>query len=94
MKENTEEKNVEIADVISKTEGFIQKNQRKIIIVVIAIIAIISGYFALQNFYFEPREKAAAEEMFAAQHWFDQYSLQLSLDGNAKYMGFLENSVQ
>lgn len=88
MKENIEEKNVEIADVISKTEGFIQENQKKIVIVIVAIVAIIGGYFALQNFYFEPREKAAAEEMFAAQQWFDQDSLQLSLDGNAKYMGF------
>lgn len=88
MKENIEEKNVEIADVISKTEGFIQENQKRIIVVIIAIVAIIGGYFALQNFYFEPREKAAAEEMFAAQQWFDQDSLLLSLDGNAKYMGF------
>ena len=32
--------------------------------------------------------KDAAEEMFAAQQWFDQDSLQLSLEGNAKYMGF------
>ena len=89
MKENTEEKNVEIANVITKTELFVKENQKKIIIVISAIIAIIVGYVMLQNLYFEPREEQAAEEMFAAENWFQQDSLQLSLNGNAKYMGFV-----
>ena len=70
------------------TENSILFVNNRIIVVIITIVALIGGYFALQNFYFEPREKAAAEEMFAAQQWFDQDSLLLSLDGNAKYMGF------
>lgn len=88
MKENTEQKNVEIADVISKTEVFVRENQKKIFGVITAIVVVILGYFALQKYYFEPRELQAAEEMFAAENWFGQDSLQLALTGNAKYMGF------
>lgn len=90
MKENTEEKNVEIGNVITKTEVFVKENQKKIIIVILAIVAIIGGYVALQSLYFEPREQQAAEEIFAAENWFKQDSLQLALDGNAKYMGFVD----
>ena len=89
MKENTEGQNVEIENVIGKAEAFVQQNQKKIIVVILAIVAVIGGYLALKNLYFEPREQQAAEEMFAAENWFDQDSLQLSLDGNAKYMGFV-----
>ena len=35
MKENTEEKNVEIGNVITKTEVFVKENQKKIIIVIV-----------------------------------------------------------
>lgn len=89
MKEITEEQNVEIGNVITKAEAFVKENQKKIIIVILAIIAVIGGYVALQSLYFEPREQQAAEEMFAAENWFKQDSLQLALDGNAKYMGFV-----
>ena len=50
MKENTEQKNVEIADVISKTEVFVRENQKKIIGVITAIVVVILGYFALQKY--------------------------------------------
>ena len=74
MKENTEGQNVEIENVIGKAEAFVQQNQKKIIVVILAIVAVIGGYLALKNLYFEPREQQAAEEMFAAENWFDQDS--------------------
>ena len=51
MKENTEGQNVEIENVIGKAEAFVQQNQKKIIVVILAIVAVIGGYLALKNLY-------------------------------------------
>ena len=40
MKEQIEEKNTEMGSVITRTEEFIEKNQKKIIIVACAVLAV------------------------------------------------------
>ncbi len=89
MEKQIEDKNTEMGNVITRSEEFIEKNQKNIIIVVIAIVVVILAIFGLRKWYFQPRETRAAEEMFAAEQWFAQGDFDKALNGDDTYNGFL-----
>lgn len=89
MEKQIEEKNTEMGSVITRSEEFIQKNQKTLIIVVAAILVVILAIFGLRKWVFQPRETRAAEEMFAAEQWFDQGEYDKALNGDDTYRGFL-----
>lgn len=89
MEKQLEEKNTEMGNVITRSEEFIQKNQKTLIIVVAAILVVILAIFGLRKWYFQPREIRAAEEMFAAEQWFAQGDFDKALNGDDTYRGFL-----
>ncbi|MBR4230107.1 MAG: tetratricopeptide repeat protein [Bacteroidales bacterium] len=78
-----------MGSVITRSEEFIQKNQKTIIIAVVAVLIVILAIFGLRRWYFQPREDRAASEMFAAEQWFAQGDFQKALDGDDTYRGFL-----
>lgn len=88
MEKQIEDKNTEMGNVITRSEEFIQKNQKTLIIAVIAVLVVILAIFGLRRWYFQPRENRAAEEMFAAEQWFAQGDFQKALDGDDTYRGF------
>jgi len=55
--DKTEERIVAVEEAFSKTEQFIEKNQKIIMIVVGAIILIVLGYFGFKRLYLAPRER-------------------------------------
>jgi len=82
----------------SRTEEWVARNQKGILagVVIIAVAAI--GYFGYQKVIAEPKEVAAAEDMFQAQQYFDQAVnapaandslFKLSLNGGEGKNGFL-----
>lgn len=89
MKEQLEEKNTEMGNVITRTEEFIQKNQKKIIIIVCAIVAIALIIFCYFRFYKAPREEKAASVLFYAENYFDNGDYQSALDGDGTHPGLL-----
>ena len=89
MEKQFEEKNTEMGSVITRSEEFIQKNQKTILIAVVAVLIVILAIFGLRRWYFQPREDRAASEMFAAEQWFAQGDFQKALDGDDTYRGFL-----
>ena len=89
MEKQLEEKNTEMGSVITRSEEFIQKNQKTLIIGICAVLVIVLAIFGLRRWYFQPRETRAAEEMFAAEQWFGQGDFQKALDGDETYRGFL-----
>ena len=89
MEKKLEEKNTEMGNVITRSEEFIQKNQKTLIIIVAAILVVILAIFGLRKWYFQPREVRAAEEMFAAEQWFAQGDFDKALNGDDTYRGFL-----
>lgn len=88
MKE-IEEKNTEMGNVITRTEEFIQKNQKTIIGVVVAIVLVALAIFGYFKWYKQPREARAAEELFAAEQYFLNGEFQKALDGDDTYRGLL-----
>ncbi|MFW6351109.1 MAG: tetratricopeptide repeat protein [Bacteroidota bacterium] len=85
------EKNiVAVEEALSKSEQFIEKNQNLLIGVIAFIVLIIAGYIGFNRFIIEPREQEASQEMFMAERYFEQDSLQLALEGDGAHLGFLD----
>ncbi|MBW7847513.1 MAG: tetratricopeptide repeat protein [Bacteroidales bacterium] len=85
-----DEKLEAVEEVLSKTERFIEQNQKVITIIVGALIVVILGYFGLNKYYFQPREREAQNQIFPAQKYFEQDSLNLALFGHGDNPGFIE----
>lgn len=90
MKEQNEEKNLEIGEVISNTEMFIEKNQKALIWGIVAVLVVVLAVFGARKFYFQPRQVEAAEMMFAAENLFANGEYEKALNGSDNEMGFLE----
>ncbi|MBR6291551.1 MAG: tetratricopeptide repeat protein [Bacteroidales bacterium] len=88
MEQKIEDKNTEMGSVITRSEEFIQKNQKTLITAIIVVLVVILAIFGLRRWYFQPREDRAASEMFAAEQWFGQGDFQKALDGDDNFRGF------
>lgn len=88
--DNTEEKIIAVEEALSKTEIFIENNQKILITILGAIALLVLGYFGFQRFILMPREKEAQSQMFMAEKYFEQDSLRLALNGDGQYPGFLQ----
>ncbi|HEU0136523.1 MAG TPA: tetratricopeptide repeat protein [Flavobacterium sp.] len=82
----------------SRTEAWIEKNQ-KLILSIVGLLALITvGYLLYQKFVMEPKETEAAEAMFVAQQNFQQAAdgtksdslYNLALKGSEGQFGFVE----
>ncbi|MDR1005763.1 MAG: tetratricopeptide repeat protein [Bacteroidales bacterium] len=88
-KENnkTENKNLAVGEVITKTEIFIERNKKLLSIIAIAIVLIVGGWLAYYNFVAIPKEKNAAADLFPIQHYFGTKDYDKVLNGDGKHMG-------
>ena len=78
-----------VEHALGRTEQFIEDHQKKITIVVLAIVAIVGLYLAYQKWYLGPKQEEANAQMFVAQQYFEQDSFNLALKGDLNYPGFL-----
>jgi tetratricopeptide (TPR) repeat protein len=81
---------VDVEQVYSKTEDFINENQNVIIGVVGAIIAVVVAFYAYNRVYLEPLEEEAHGQMFMAEQYFQKDSFDLALNGDGNYLGFID----
>ncbi|PKP53022.1 MAG: tetratricopeptide repeat protein [Bacteroidetes bacterium HGW-Bacteroidetes-1] len=79
-----------VEEALSKSEKFIENNQKLITITVLVLVAIVLGYFGLNKYYLEPREKEAQLQIFMAEKYFESDSLNKALYGDANNPGFLD----
>ncbi|MEN8124009.1 MAG: tetratricopeptide repeat protein [Bacteroidota bacterium] len=59
-------------ETASKSEQWVEKNQKPIFIGLIAITLIILGYLAYNKYILEPKEKEAADELAFPKEYFEQ----------------------
>lgn len=88
-KDTTEGTIAGVEEALSKTEQFIERNQRIITYVVGGLIIIILLVFGFRKFVTLPKEKAAQKAMYQAEMYFEQDSLELALYGAGESSGFL-----
>jgi tetratricopeptide (TPR) repeat protein len=90
-KKTTQEDNLqELESALTKTEQFIEDNQKVITYVVGAIIIVVAGFLAANKFYLQPKEKEALSQMFMAESYFEKDSFNLAINGDGNYLGFLD----
>ncbi len=85
----TNEEHKTEGETLSKTEAFIDKNKKKIIYAVVALVVIIAGYFIYNKIYLGPKDDEAHQEMFMAENYFAKDSFKLALNGDGQYPGFI-----
>lgn len=79
-----------IEETLTKTEQFIVDNQKVITIVVAVVVLIILGFFGYQRYIVQPKTKEAQNQMYAAQRFFENDSIQKALYGDGNSLGFLD----
>jgi len=89
-KEATEGRIEVVESALTKSERFLEENQKIILIVVGAIIVVILAFLGYQRLIVAPKEVKAANEIFMAQNYFEQDSIYQALNGDGQYAGFLE----
>jgi len=89
-KDKTEENITAVEEALSKSELFIERNQKILTIVVGVVVLIVLAFFGAKRFYIDPREQEAKALIFKAEQYFSQDSMQLALHGDGNYPGFFE----
>ena len=79
----------EIESALTRTEQFIENNQKIITTVVVSIIAIVGIYLLFTKVYLKNREQAARSQMYVAEKYFRQDSFKRALNGDGNYPGML-----
>jgi predicted negative regulator of RcsB-dependent stress response len=80
----------ELESALTKTEQFIEDNQKMISYVVGGIVLVVAAYFGFNKFYLQPKEDEAISQMFMAESYFEKDSFNLAVNGDGNYLGFLD----
>ena len=88
------EQDVDLGEVYTRTELFLEKNKQAILIGVVALLAIVGGALLYKNFVSGPKAKEAAELMWKAEYYFEIDSLDRALNGDTEWPGFISIADQ
>ncbi len=91
-KKNQEETIVDVQEVYTKTEMYVEKNRKPLVIVVAAVAIIFIAFFGYKQLIVKPQLEEASNNIWKAQLYFENDSLDLALNGDGLYMGFEEIS--
>lgn len=80
----------ELESALTKTEQFIEDNQKLISYVVGGIIFLVAAYLGFNKFYLQPQEDEARSQMFMAENYFEKDSFNLAINGDGNYLGLLD----
>ena len=87
--QNTQQPETNIAEVVSKSEAFVNKYKTKIVLAIVAIVIIVGGSILYQTYVSEPRAKKATESIFKAEAYFAAGDYEKALNGDEQgNMGF------
>jgi len=80
-------KNVE--QTLTKTEQFLEQNYKSLLITLGVVVALV-GLFWLSKIYLGKRNDEAQSQMYQAERYLEMDSLNLALNGDGNYLGFLD----
>jgi len=82
-------KELEVEEIVSRSEQFIENHSKKLIYGIIAIALIVGAVLGIRHGYLIPQEKKATVALFKGEQYFAKDSFALALNGNgADYEGF------
>jgi tetratricopeptide (TPR) repeat protein len=80
-------KNVE--ETLTKTEQFLEENYKPLL-TGLAIVIVLVGIFWLGRMYLTKRNDEAQAQMYQAQRYLEIDSINLALNGDGNYLGFID----
>ena len=73
---------------LGQTSNFVRENQKSLLFIGGAIVAMVVVYFAYLKFYIGPREITASNQMYFAQDLWEKKDWDKAIKGDAGYPGF------
>ncbi|MBS1579435.1 MAG: tetratricopeptide repeat protein [Bacteroidetes bacterium] len=89
MSAHKKEEPVVEKDVLLQAQGIWHKNQKTIIIALIAVVVVVGGWYGYNNLIVKPKEEKAQEVIYKAEEYFRKDSFNLALNGDGITKGFL-----
>jgi len=89
MSAHKKEEPVVEKDVLLQAQGIWHKNQKTIIIALIAVVVVVGGWYGYNNLIVKPKEEKAQEVINKAEEYFRKDSFNLALNGDGITKGFL-----
>lgn len=89
-KKETRDQFENVENALSKTEQYIEENQKSLTIIIVAIIIIVGGYLGYKRFVETPMENESKSQMWMAEQYFAKDSFNLALNGDGNYLGFID----
>lgn len=83
-----DDSSVDVGEVYSKSEEFIDSNKKTLTYGVIAIVVIFGAYMAYKNMYASPRASEAQELIWKAEYYMEIDSLDKAIMGDGSNFGF------
>lgn len=80
-------KNVE--ETLTRTEQFLEENYKPLL-TGLAILVVLVGLFWLGKMYLSKRNDEGESQMYQAQKYLEQDSVNLALNGDGNYLGFID----
>lgn len=90
IQNNQEDPEQVIESAIDSTEGFIEKNSKKLLITLGSVVIVACAIFAYVHLIAAPREYKASAEMFVAEQMFAADSFAVALNGSQSGKGFID----
>jgi len=87
-KTNQEETIVDVQEIYSKSELFIDRNRKALSIGIGLIILVVVAVVGYRNLVVNPAENAAADDAWKAEQYVEIDSLSLAIEGDGLYDGF------
>lgn len=84
-----EERFENVEEALSKTELWIENNQKTLWAILIALLVVAFAIFGITK-YNQKRNQSAMNESFMPQKYFEKEQYDLALNGDGNYMGFLD----
>jgi len=88
--DKTEQQMIAVEEALSRTEVFIEKNQRLLMIVIGVVVVAVLAFYGYKRLYVAPMEEEAQSQMFMAERYFEIDSLNLALYGGGNYLGVID----
>lgn len=90
MAEEIKDQNIKLEDRLNNFEHWVNENKSLLTYVVGGLFAIVAAYLGFTKLYLEPKSTEATEQMFMAEKYFGQDSLDRALNGDGNYLGFIQ----
>lgn len=81
---------IDLSESVHKAEKYVKDNKKSLSIIGGAAVAIVAAYLGYRQFVVKPQEENAQKEMYVAERYFGQDSVNLAIKGDGSFPGFEE----